>query len=154
MFWLRRYGVSFSWEISIGIGVWTAWLNFTDFRSSVEYFLAYPILLSIINNLSNPFYRWFSWGKTIVDIMPRKILGQCFTSADRENKKPYPWAENIFWLFFLLWLISIWCWSYVKYRKIPKISPGAYIFQRPFLTGLFLEGLIYGGNFSFQNQLG
>ena len=30
-----------------------------------------------------------------------------------------------------------------RYRKIPKISPGAYIFQRPFLRGLFLEGLIY-----------
>ena len=28
---------------------------------------------------------------------------------------------------------------------ILKISPGAYIFQRPFLTGLFLEGLIFGG---------
>ena len=33
----------------------------------------------------------------------------------------------------------------MKYRKIPKISPGAYIFQRPFLRGLFLEGLIFGG---------
>ena len=33
----------------------------------------------------------------------------------------------------------------VKYRKIPKISPGAYIFQRPILRGLFLEGLIFGG---------
>ena len=32
-----------------------------------------------------------------------------------------------------------------KYRKIPKISPGAYIFQRPFLRGLFLEVLIFGG---------
>ena len=32
---------------------------------------------------------------------------------------------------------------FLKYRKIPKISPGAYIFQRPFLSGLFLEGLIY-----------
>ena len=31
------------------------------------------------------------------------------------------------------------------YRKIPKISPGAYIFPRPFLRGLFLEGLIFGG---------
>ena len=30
------------------------------------------------------------------------------------------------------------------YRKIPKISPGAYIFQGPFLRGLFLEGLIFG----------
>ena len=26
------------------------------------------------------------------------------------------------------------------YRKIPKISPGAYIFQRPFLRGLCTEG--------------
>ena len=32
-----------------------------------------------------------------------------------------------------------------KYRKIPKISPGAYIFQMPFLRGLFLEELILGG---------
>ena len=31
------------------------------------------------------------------------------------------------------------------YRKIPKISPGAYIFQRPFLRGLFLKGLVFGG---------
>ena len=32
-----------------------------------------------------------------------------------------------------------------KYCKFPKISPGAYIFQRPYLRGLFLEGLIFGG---------
>ena len=32
-----------------------------------------------------------------------------------------------------------------NYRKIPKISPGAYMFQRPSLRGLFLEGLIFGG---------
>ena len=42
----------------------------------------------------------------------------------------------------------------LKYHKIPKISPGAYIFQRPFLGGLFLEGLIYGRKFAFQNRLG
>ena len=41
-----------------------------------------------------------------------------------------------------------------NYRKIPKISPGAYILQRPFLRGLFLEGLIFGGKFAFQNRLG
>ena len=41
-----------------------------------------------------------------------------------------------------------------EYRKIPKISPGAYIFQRPFLRGLYSEGLIYGGKFAFQNRLG
>ena len=33
----------------------------------------------------------------------------------------------------------------VAYCKILKISPGAYIFQRPFLRGLFLEELIFGG---------
>ena len=33
----------------------------------------------------------------------------------------------------------------MKYRKIPKISPRVYIFQRPFLRGLFLVGLIFGG---------
>ena len=32
-----------------------------------------------------------------------------------------------------------------RYRKIPKISAGAYIFQSPFLRGLFLAGLIFGG---------
>ena len=42
----------------------------------------------------------------------------------------------------------------INYRKIPKISPRAYIFQRPFLRGLFLKGLIYGGKFAFQNRLG
>ena len=33
----------------------------------------------------------------------------------------------------------------MMYRKIPKISLGAYIFQRPFLRALFLEGLVFGG---------
>ena len=30
--------------------------------------------------------------------------------------------------------------TYLTYRKIPKISPGAYIFERPFLRGLSTEG--------------
>ena len=34
-----------------------------------------------------------------------------------------------------------------EYRKIPKISPGVYIFHRPFLRGLFVEGLIFGGTY-------
>ena len=34
---------------------------------------------------------------------------------------------------------------YNIYRKIPKISPEAYIFQWLFLRGLILEGLIFGG---------
>ena len=33
----------------------------------------------------------------------------------------------------------------LNYCKIPKISARAYLFQRPFLSGLFLEGLIFGG---------
>ena len=45
-------------------------------------------------------------------------------------------------------------YAQIIYRKIPKISPGAYIFQRPFLRGLFLEGLIYGGKLAFENRLG
>ena len=43
---------------------------------------------------------------------------------------------------------------YFKYRTIPKISLGAYIFQRPILRGLYSEGLMYGGKFAFQNRLG
>ena len=37
-----------------------------------------------------------------------------------------------------------------KYHKILKISAGAYIFQRPFLRGLFLEGLSAEGNLRFK----
>ena len=33
------------------------------------------------------------------------------------------------------------------YRKIPKISHGAYIFQRSFFRGLLLEELIFGGTY-------
>ena len=44
-----------------------------------------------------------------------------------------------------VWMILEWF-----YLKIPKISPGAYIFQRPFLRGLFLEGLIFGGAYLWR----
>ena len=36
----------------------------------------------------------------------------------------------------------------LTYRKIPKICPGPYIFQRPFLRGLFLEGRLNGKFFA------
>ena len=49
----------------------------------------------------------------------------------------------------------------LRYRKIRKISPGAYIFPAKALFeglifggGLYWEGLIYGGKFAFQNRLG
>ena len=41
----------------------------------------------------------------------------------------------------------------LNYRKIPNISPGVYIFQRPFLRGLFLEGLIFGGAYVWREIL-
>ena len=37
-----------------------------------------------------------------------------------------------------------------KYRKIPKISPGDYIFQRPFLGVLILEWLIFVGAYLWR----
>ena len=50
---------------------------------------------------------------------------------------------------FLLWTFYSFIFTYVsprtRYRKIPKVSPQAYIFQRPFLRGLFLDVLIFGG---------
>ena len=41
-----------------------------------------------------------------------------------------------------------------KYRKIPKISLGAYIFQRFFLRGFYSERFMYGGKSAFKNRLG
>ena len=50
---------------------------------------------------------------------------------------------------------SIQCTGFViySYRNIPKISRGAYIFQRPFLRGLFLEGLIFRRSLSTEGNL-
>ena len=48
--------------------------------------------------------------------------------------------ENPYAKFYIITIIII-----IEYRKILKISPGAYIFQRPFLRGLFLEELIFEG---------
>ena len=51
-------------------------------------------------------------------------------------------------------------WSFFLFScEMDQIHPGAYIFQRPFWGGyfwtfLYLEGLIYGGKFVFQNRLG
>ena len=38
----------------------------------------------------------------------------------------------------------------MDYRKIPKISPGTYVFQRPFLRGLFWGGSSTEGNLRFK----
>ena len=47
--------------------------------------------------------------------------------------------------FFILFLFSFSLCYQIIYCKILKISLGAYIFQRPFLRGLFLKGLMFGG---------
>ena len=52
---------------------------------------------------------------------------------------------NVCFLFLPLFLCLFSLSSFVDYRKTTKISPGGYIFQRPFLRGLFLEGLIFRG---------
>ena len=41
--------------------------------------------------------------------------------------------------------------SFDKYTIKFRNKPRGLIFQRPFLRGLILEGLIYGGKFVFQN---
>ena len=39
------------------------------------------------------------------------------------------------------------------YRKTPKISPGAYIFQRPFFEGLIFEGFYIRRGLSTEGNL-
>ena len=39
------------------------------------------------------------------------------------------------------------------YRKLPKISPGAYIFQRPFLMGLIFGGAYIRRGLSTEGNL-
>ena len=55
---------------------------------------------------------------------------------------------NVCFLFLPLCLCLFSLSLFVDYRKITKMSPGGYIFQRPFLRGIFLEGLMYGGKFT------
>ena len=57
---------------------------------------------------------------------------------------PYSrWALIRGWALFRINTVVVW-WFRQVYRKIPKISPGASIFQRPYLRGLFLEVLLFG----------
>ena len=45
---------------------------------------------------------------------------------------------------------ELWWQTIFIYRKILKVSPGAYIFQRSFLRGLFSEGPIFGGAYVWR----
>ena len=42
----------------------------------------------------------------------------------------------------------------ITYRKIPKISPGAYIFQRAFLRGLIFGGVYLRREICFSKSIG
>ena len=62
-------------------------------------------------------------------------------------------------LLLFIYLFNIFFYSFslvllLSYRNIPKIRPRAYIFQRPFLRGLYSEGFMYGGKFGFQKSIG
>ena len=89
-----------------------------------------------------------------------------FKPAQVSSRKMTIWSRNCPFVFFLQWNGNMVTSTFYRcsllanvmvtkniYRKIPKVSPGAYIFQRPFLRGLYSEGLIYGGKFAFQNWL-
>ena len=74
---------------------------------------------------------------------------------DLANNNAFILAEQVWSLTHTYLFVVI----FLLYRKIPKISPAAYIFQRAFLGGLFFEGLIFGGAYLrreiwVQNQLG
>ena len=42
----------------------------------------------------------------------------------------------------------------VNYLKIPKISPGAYFFQKRFFEGLIFGGAYLRRKFAYQNRMG
>ena len=68
--------------------------------------------------------------------------GGCFTYA---TQAPSPSKDSQFSLNVRPNLIQCSFITKQSYHKIPKISPAAYIFQRPFMRNLFLEGLIFRG---------
>ena len=95
-------------------------------------------------------FRYVNWGKTQTLEYQYHLHGEYGNSCWKIKwLAPFPFGKLqklmdcdmrrfIFPLFKSFQQIRI-------YRKIPKMSPGVYIFQRPFLKGLFLEGLIFRG---------
>ena len=63
------------------------------------------------------------------DMMTRNVILCRMTERNKLNRKFRPFLAPVKQLKD----------QFLSCRKIPKISPGAYIFQRPFLSGLFLE---------------
>ena len=82
--------------------------------------------------------------------LPTPSMQCCTTVPVGNNTHPnFEWRRGGVDCFFFHWGYPIGGQCLKKtvsqYRKIPKISPGAYTFQRPFLRGLFSEGPIFGG---------
>ena len=86
-------------------------------------------------------------------------------SEKKTRKKSAYWQINTSWLSSYTRLIQVPGWTVTRsadqhipyfhtrkknYRKIPKISPGAYIFQRPFWGAYFWRGLSTKGNLRFK----
>ena len=66
------------------------------------------------------------------------ILAERYPSA-HYYANPQNWLRNFLVQFFLKG-VEVQVEVNWTYRKIPKISPGAYIFQKPFFEGLIFEG--------------
>ena len=71
---------------------------------------------------------------------------QSLKLGNSDNMPRHEVSESIFAIFPVNFSII----RFKQYRKIPKINPGAYIFQRSFLRGLFWRGLSTEGNLRFK----
>ena len=82
------------------------------------------------------------------------VFRKCELLAIRGSYHLHVKTRNFGWK--IKWFSPLCLRSFSKYRKIPKIGPGAYIFQRPFRRGLFSggayirRGLSTEGNLRFQ----
>ena len=108
-------------------------LHDQHYRMSVEWHILWRrSCLPLVKSLYTDSYK----GGTIIFLRANifnRIINHIPVNKDKEKRLPQLYQT--------------------KYRKIPKNTPDAYICQRSFLRGSFLEGLMYGRKFAFQNQL-
>ena len=111
-----------------------------------------------------------SWGHALVTVAVVEWLKQesMYGMSTGTEKWPFVerwplWRDGRWWRFDCLSLLLADCVKYwrtnyglsgiLTYRKIPNISPGAYIFQRPFLRGLFWGGAYIRRGLSTEGNL-
>ena len=75
-----------------------------------------------------------------------------FSKKIWQDVSPYSWGFSLSEIICWYWKHCKWIFLtlLIKYRKIPKISPGAYIFQRPFWGAYIRRGLSTEGNLRFK----